>query len=231
MSARLLRHCVRRPAQRPSARQLQRGVTLFFGMLFLLTIVLLALGGVAMSRYQQRLALAMNDREFAFQGATLALRAAELDIQGLSANGAAVANPLLGFNADAPQMPVGLDNCPTSTTIPANFNGICQQLAAVSGTAGTSLAAINPFANNNLNWANLPNRSVNDVGFAYPRGNNNRAPGFVIEAIPDGRVATASGAGTAPLFRITAVGWGRFPSTQVRLQEIYRPYTLGNTGQ
>ncbi|MEJ7137065.1 pilus assembly PilX family protein [Amphibiibacter pelophylacis] len=197
-------------------RQSQRGVTLFFGMLFLLTIVLLTLGGVAMSRYQQRLALAMNDREVAFQSATLALRAAELRLQGKQADGS---RDTAGASSGETQASSGEAPCGTTAT-PFPANGRCVYVA---------VPAANPYADEGVVWRNAPAATLQGFAALIPSGL--RAPTYVVEEIPDQSVGDSSGKGGASVFRITAVGWGRFDSTLVRLQETYRPYSTGNLGQ
>lgn len=209
------------------SRKTQRGVTLFFGMLFLLTIVLLTLGGVAMSRYQQRLALAMKDREVAFQKASQAQRAAELSLYFLLADDSG--NDKNRTSSETLDI-AGWDLCEsTFPSFPSN-NRCRYQLPPKD----------NPYADIGLNWKDVPQAPLQNLS-TTPDTNTLR--NYLIEAIPEEGTLDNFGNPSSYVFRITAVGQGKFAQkiitittsnpvySQVRLQETYRIDQIDNSGQ
>ena len=57
-----------------------------------------------------------------------------------------------------------------------------------------------------------------------------RAPRYIIELMPLARAGEDAGQGAANVYRITAIGFGVRPATQVVLQTFYRKVTAGTGG-
>ena len=171
----------------------QRGASLIIVLFFLVMLSVLGITAVRTSSLEEKMTGNERDRQLAFQAAESALRDAEREIfQSLSA---------------------------TSPFTSGCANGLCMP----STTAVPQWEAVD--------WMSATPRAYGAFSGAgpYPVANLARAPRYIVELLPPmppsagnsaGLGARASTTGGTP-FRITAVGWGRRATTQVRLQSVF----------
>lgn len=175
------------------ARQRQQGISLVVVLLFLVIMMGLGTTAIRTATIEEKLSGNERDQQIAFEAAEAALRDGERYARTALSAGS-------GFSAGC-------------------GNGLC--LPSVSATAQWDA----------IDWNGPIPRAYGSVTGAggYPDGSVSRAPRFIVELLPDMTpgsgnsigLGTRSRAGTGTPFRITAMGWGQRPSTQVMLQSVY----------
>ena len=176
-----------------ASRNTQRGLSLVIVLLFLVMLSILGTTAIQTSSLEEKMTGNERDRQIAFEAAEGALRDAEREIF--------------------------LSLSPSSPFDSACDNGLCTP----STTAVPAWDAVN--------WLSAQPRQYGAFtgAGAYPITGLANTPRYIIEILP--RMSATSGnsaglgarssttAGTP--YRITAVGWGRRPTTQVQLQSVY----------
>ncbi len=173
--------------------QNQRGMTLIIVLLFLVMLSVLGITAIQTSSLEEKMTGNERDRQVAFEAAEGALRDAEREIfQSLGAG-----SPFTSGCTD------GLCT-PSITAVP--------QWEAVD-------------------WMSATPREYGAFSGAgaYPLATLARSPRYIVELLPPmpPSAGNSAGLGARPSttngipFRITAVGWGRRLSTQVRLQSVF----------
>jgi type IV pilus assembly protein PilX len=176
-----------------TSRRTQRGISLVVVLLFLVMLSILGTTAIQTSSLEEKMTGNERDRQIAFEAAEGALRDAEREIF--------------------------LSLSPNSPFDSACDNGLC----IPSITAVPQWEAVD--------WMSATPRQYGAFTGAgtYPVTGLARTPRYIIEILP--RMAASAGnsaglgarssttAGTP--YRITAVGWGRRPTTQVQLQSVY----------
>jgi type IV pilus assembly protein PilX len=174
-------------------RRNQRGLSLVIVLLFLVMLSILGTTAIQTSSLEEKMTGNERDRQIAFEAAEGALRDAEREI----------------FTSLSPSSPF------VSTCV----DGLCTP----STTAVPQWDAVD--------WLSATPRQYGAFtgAGAYPVADLANTPRYIIEILP--RMAPSSGnsaglgarssttAGTP--YRITAVGWGKRPTTQVQLQSVY----------
>ena len=176
-----------------ASRHTQRGISLVVVLLFLVMLSILGTTAIQTSSLEEKMTGNERDRQIAFEAAEAALRDAEREI----------------FLSLSPNSP---------------FDSACDAgLCVPSTTAVPQWDAVD--------WMSATPRqygAFTGIG-SYPVTGLARTPRYIIEILP--RMAASAGnsaglgarssttAGTP--YRITAVGWGRRPTTQVQLQSVY----------
>jgi type IV pilus assembly protein PilX len=171
----------------------QRGASLIIVLLFLVMLSVLGITEVRTSSLEEKMTGNERDRQVAFEAAESALRDAEREIfQSLGASSPFTSGCINGL-------------CMPSTTAVAQWDAV-DWMSATPRTYGAFSGA-----------------------GAYPVADLARAPRYIIELLPPMPPSTGNsvGLGARPStssgtpYRITAVGWGRRPSTQVTLQSVF----------
>lgn len=176
-----------------ASRRTQRGISLVVVLLFLVMLSILGTTAIQTSSLEEKMTGNERDRQIAFEAAEAALRDAEREI-------------FLSLNPNSP-FDSACDNglCTPSTTAVPQWDGV-DWMSATPRQYGAFTGA-----------------------GAYPVTGLARTPRYIIEILP--RMAASAGnsaglgarssttAGTP--YRVTAVGWGRRPTTQVTLQSVY----------
>jgi type IV pilus assembly protein PilX len=176
-----------------ASRQTQRGVSLVIVLLFLVMLSILGTTAIQTSSLEEKMTGNERDRQIAFEAAEAALRDAEREIS-------------LSLTPSSPFVSTCVDGlCMPSTTAVAQWEAV-DWLSATPREYGAFTGA-----------------------GAYPVTGLANTPRYIIELLP--RMLPTSGnsaglgarpsttAGTP--YRITAVGWGKRPTTQVQLQSVY----------
>lgn len=199
-----------------------KGAALLAALCVLVALMIIALSAAHSALNAEKSARNERDRHIAFQAAEAALIDAERDIEGgadpASARAALFANAsALGFD----------DGCGRGAGS-ANL-GLCQyappgqvpawQLADLAGPDGAN-SATTPYGT--FTGALLPTG-----GAALPA----RPSRYIIELMPLVRAGEDAGQSVAGnLYRISAIGFGVRPNTQVVLQSFYRKVAPGQAG-
>ena len=214
-----------------SSKQSNRGSTLIISLLFLMVTTLIATGVWRLAMQQESMTGSERDYQIAFEAAEAALRDAELDYFNVCArlnqsNLAAACTvrqkPIAGLQLVGSQS--GGDVPPDGSCSDA---GLClgkfqvhggikvyegkPDMTIVDGTAVPALGA-------RVTYGQFT-RDPNDPGQRI--ANVVKQPNYVIEAICLGGATSA--AGCNPIYRVTAIGYGRRADTRVTLQSFLEP--------
>lgn len=229
-----------------SARH-QEGATLFVTVILVLVLSIVALAVYQQATFDERNARAQADKALAIQAAEIALRDAEYDLQcqqfstpttpGVSSsvvpcdNGSVVVNRVNTTSSPGSLANDAQNTC-RATCVPGSRLKIDRLLLGFDANGTNGL------------WAGIPDRPSSGIfgGFTNPRPWQNRqnwapnsntsvilgrytgAPIFpVVSQQPRYLIEGFIDSERNLLFRITAKGWGRNPTTEVTLQQTYRP--------
>jgi Tfp pilus assembly protein PilX len=182
-------------------------MALVLAMCILMLVTLTVLSGTQTALQAMKSARQQRDRQVAFQAAEAALADAEVDIEG-GADGASARAALF-----APGSAVGfVAACGDGVNL-----GLCQ-----------SAAGIAPPLWQGIDLAGDSARTVaygSFTGAAMPTGQGTlpaRLPRYIIELVPLAMAGEDAAAPSCNFYRITAIGFGARPQTQVVLQTYYR---------
>jgi type IV pilus assembly protein PilX len=192
----------------------QSGATLVMTLLMLVVILLLGLHAAQLALQGEKTARNDRDRHLAFQAAESTLLDAEMDIEKSpdpekSRSHLFAANSAIGFPAEA--------------VCSAGAQSIYLGLCGVTSEGQTPVWQT-------VDFSDGPAGSVNSVpygrftGQSFPVGSGSlpaREPRYIIELMRDTKLGERADQ-IGYLYRITAIGFGANPNTQVVLQTIYR---------
>ena len=222
----------------PKKIQKQKGATLFVTVILVLVLSIVALAVYQQASFDERNARAQADRLLATQAAEIALRDAEYDLQCQQFNtNAAGASIVVACNANGTVLNnaanAGQNSC-RSTCIPNSRLKVDRLLLGFdavgtnglwAGKVDTPSSGIVPAFNNKKPWQSRANweettTNIQTVRLGRYTGTQPipivaQQPRYLIEGFTDSERNV--------LFRITAKGWGRNPTTEVTLQQTYRP--------
>lgn len=181
-----------KPSPLSTPRARQRGATLLVALMMLVILAVLGITAIGTSTLEERMAGGAIDRKVAFEAAEAGLRDAERYVMNS-------VSPTMGFDA-------------------ACTNGRCLPSTVVAQVWET------------MNWMSGTPIVYGALTGAPDLAGVTRQPRYVVELFADVPAAVGAGmamgskpsggmAGTA--YRITAVGWGKYPGTQVMLQSIF----------
>ncbi|MDB5935591.1 MAG: pilus assembly protein [Massilia sp.] len=189
----------------------QRGATLLTALLVLVAVLTIGAAAAHTAVNAEKSARNERDRHIAMQAAEAGLIDAERDIEGGA--DAASARALLFAGGSALGFAAGCGRGGTSINL-----GLCAYVADAPAWQGADLSAPD-----NASGAAVPYGRF--TGAALPTGGGGlpgRAPRYVIELMPLARAGEDAGQATANVYRVTAIGFGVRPGTQVVLQTFYR---------
>lgn len=201
----------------------QKGATLIVTMMLLLVLTILALSLFQFGNSEERNARNQFDRNLALQAAELALRDAEMDLQCLRRNPAAIA-PAPAYNF-----------CTAGTAVTPGQTATCRSICMTGSTLKNDrkLQGFDSVGTGGL-WAGtntkpwekplLGTDPWTDSAKTVLAGTQTNVtipaiyttpPRYMIEGFerPNDQL----------LYRITSRGWGTLPGTVVTLQAIYKP--------
>lgn len=198
-------------------RRAQRGAALVSAMFALIVLLLLGVSGAQLALHGEKAARAQRDRNMAFQAAEEALMDAENDLEG------SLAFP--GRSASfAPDSALGFANgCAIGAANPQL--GLCRR--ADDGQTPVWLAV------DLTDDAPATTRSVpygTFTGAAMHTGEGTlpfRRPRYIIELLPYAQAGQDAAGKPNYFYRVTAVGFGAYPDSQVVLQSYYRKQSAG----
>lgn len=189
-----------------------RGAALVTALCVLIAVMIVAASAAQMALSAEKSARAERDRHIAFQSAEAALADAERDIEAgdpASARAALfAAGSALGF----------VDGCGRRQ---ADINlGLCMRAEPPAAPAWQ----LAPLADADVDASTaVPYGKF--TGARMPAGAGtlpSRPPRYLIELVPFPRAGEDAGTPSANFYRITAIGFGARPATQVVLQSYYR---------
>lgn len=184
------------------------GAALLTALFVLLAVLIIGVSAAQTALNAEKSARNERDRHIAFQGAEAGLLDAERDIEG-GADPASARAALFGAGSA-----LGFaDGCGRGSD---NVNlGLCVYTPQAPAWQAAELAqpggAVTPYGK--------------FTGAALPVGGGTlpaSAPRYIIELMPLVRAGEDAGRRATNLYRITAIGFGVRPTTQVVLQEFYR---------
>jgi type IV pilus assembly protein PilX len=193
----------------------QSGATLIVVLLILLVVLLFGAASAQMALQGERMERNERDRCIAFEAAEATLLDAEMDIE--ASPDAKASRSALFSRYSALGFPAQAGSCADGAHNP--YLGLCRAAAAGEVAVWRSI----DFSDATENGA----RSIaygRFTGQHFPLGSGTqpaRVPRYIVELLPDLRQGE-SAERIAYLYRITAVGYGANPNTQVALQSIYR---------
>ena len=189
-------------------RRAQRGVTLIVVLLILVVVTILGIGGVQIALLGER--STRNDRDYliASQAAEAGLVDGEIDIDG------PLTAPAQRVNTFAP-----------------NNNGVfvtgCGADVATMGLCAPSPAGAQNEVWQTVNFTGSPSVEFGKYsGRVFDAGKSGlrsfQAPRYIIEVVEDRTPGVEVTIPPPVLYRVTAMGFGPRPDTQVVVQSIYR---------
>ncbi|MET0857038.1 MAG: PilX N-terminal domain-containing pilus assembly protein [Telluria sp.] len=194
------------------------GAVLLTALFVLVAILAIGVSAAQIALNAEKSARNERDRHIAFQAAEAGLVDAERDIEGgadpMSERAALFDGGALGF----------ADGCGS-----ANANlGLCAYVPGAAAPAWqlAELSAPDGAGSVATPYGRFTGETLPTGGGALPA----RAPRYVIELLPLVRAGEDAGQRAQSLYRITAIGFGARPGTQVVLQSIYRKIPPGQGG-
>jgi Tfp pilus assembly protein PilX len=191
------------------------GAVLLTALFVLVAILAIGVSAAQIALNAEKSARNERDRHIAFQAAEAGLADAERDIEGgadpMSARAAMFDGGALGF----------VDGCGRDG---ANL-GLCAYLPGAQAAAW-QLAELAAPDGATTPYGRYTGEALPTGGGALPA----RAPRYVIELLPLVRAGEDAGQGAHGVYRITAIGFGARPGTQVVLQSFYRKVPAGQGG-
>lgn len=189
------------------------GAALLTALFVLVAIMIIGVSAAYIALNAEKSARSERDRHIALQAAEAGLSDAERDIEGgadpASARAALFASgSALGFT----------DGCGRGQ---ARVNlGLCRYAPVALAPAWqvTELAAADGADSATTPYGKFTGAALPLGGGALPA----RAPCYIIELMPLARAGEDAGRRAGNLYRITAIGFGARPGTQVVLQSFYR---------
>jgi Tfp pilus assembly protein PilX len=191
------------------------GAVLLTALFVLVAIMAIGVSAAEIALNAEKSARNERDRHIAFQAAEAGLADAERDIEGgadpMSARAAMFDGGALGF----------VDGCGRDS---ANL-GLCAYVAGAAAPAWqlAELSAPDGAGGAATPYGRFTGETLPSGGGALPA----RAPRYVIELLPLVRAGEDAGQRVDSLYRITAIGFGARPGTQVVLQSFYRKVAAG----
>lgn len=182
----------------PLPRARQGGAALIMGLVFLVVLTVIGITAARMSSLEERMSGNMRDRSLAMQAAELALRDAELDIQGL---GAAPRAPVISGISD---FSAACDGAAASD------DGLCYNGAA--GYATPVWTTVSMTAAPSVPYGTYTGATAITLVSAQPR--------YLIEGF---RKNIPGSGGDTFFYRITVRAQGVNANTVVWLQEVFKP--------
>ncbi len=217
-------------------RSSQRGFSLIVALMMLIVIIILGISASQMAVNEERGARNYRDRQLAFQAAEAALQDGEAEILSTSQPACALPGQFgrgrqgsqICFNhasgvffavncASSPATAVGL--CAYSDTSPAFLSSNVNFLGDASGSGGNG---------NTVKYGTFTNKTYPSQQQSANAGHpiSIYPPRYIIEFVPQNVAPAASctsnggATGCGVMFRVTAIGFGANPNSQVVLQSV-----------
>ena len=215
-----------------STKRNSRGSTLIISLLFLMVTTLIATGVWRLAMQQESMTGSERDYQIAFEAAEAALRDAELDYFNICARDSTLPNQASACTARVtPISGLQLVGSQNAGDVPpdgsCSSTGLClgkfemhggtkvyegkPDMTIVDGSAVPTLGKRVTYGQFTRD-PNDPNQKIASVA---------QQPNYVIEAICLGGASSA--AGCNPIYRVTAIGYGRRADTRVVLQSFLEP--------
>jgi Tfp pilus assembly protein PilX len=192
------------------------GAALLTALFVLVAILVIGVSAAHTALNAEKSARNERDRHIAFQAAEAGLTDAERDIEGGADPGSARA--ALFDSGSALGFAEGCGRGPNSVNL-----GLCACVQPAPAWQAAELAAPDGADSATTPYGKFTGAVLPTGGGALPA----RAPRYVIELMPLARAGEDAGQRAANLYRVTAIGFGVRPSTQVVLQSFYRKVAPG----
>lgn len=190
----------------------QDGASLIVSLLMLVAVLVLSISAASIALQSEKASRNDRDRQIALQAAEAALMDAELDIEG-SPDKSKSRSALFGKDyAEG-----FIAGCGAGSDNP--FQGLCQR----SEEGGAPVWQSVDFADESDNARSVPHGRF--TGHVFQTGQGSlpaKPPRYIIELMHYTGAAASAGEDMTFFYRVTAVGFGMQPTTQVALQTFYR---------
>lgn len=198
---------VRRPV-----RGFQDGASLIVSLLMLVAVLVLSISAAGIALQSEKASRNDRDRQIALQAAEAALMDAELDIEG-SPDKNKLRSEYFG-KGHAQGFDAG---CGAGSSNP--FQGLCQHSEEGAPPVWKSV----DFTDESSEARSVPYGRF--TGYVFQAGKGAlpaKPPRYIIEVMTYNKEAQSADDSRTFFYRITAVGFGMRPTTQVALQTFYR---------
>lgn len=204
----------------------QCGVTLLVTMLILIAVMLVGASAARMALQGEQAARAGRDRQVAFQAAEDALMDGEREVARTvtggadsGAGGAGVGAELWSARSALFGVETGMgfiDGCGTG---PVNV-GLCARAGsgAVPAWQAVDLSGAEDGGSHTVQYGDFSGAAMQTGNGFLPF----RRPRYLIERVPCHQPGDEVGAPGGACYRVTAIGFGARPQTEVVLQTVYR---------
>jgi type IV pilus assembly protein PilX len=196
----------------PASKKQQRGASLIISLLMLIVVLLLSISLTTISLQSEKAARSDRDRQIALMAAEAALKDAEMDIDPQI--------PLAGGRSNVFDATSNLYFEAGCATGNGNlYQGMCAPSAS-GETAVWLTADLSKDSSDSpsVQYGRFTGQTMVTGKGAFPA----KLPRYIIEAVQDVEGGQKADEQTKYLFRITAIGFGPNPETQVVLQSFYR---------
>jgi Tfp pilus assembly protein PilX len=197
----------------------RRGAALLTALFVLVAIMIIGASAAHTALNAEKSARNERDRHIAFQAAEAGLIDAERDIEG--GLDPASARALLFASGSALGFEAGCGRGADSVNL-----GLCMYAPAAPAWQTAQLAEQDAAGSSTTPYGKFTGAALPTGGGALP----GKAPRYVIELMPLARAGEDAGQRAANVYRITAIGFGVRPSTQVVLQSFYRKVAPAQAG-
>lgn len=189
----------------------QDGASLIVSLLMLVAVLVLSISAASIALQSEKASRNDRDRQIALQAAEAALMDAELDIEG-SPDKSKSRSAL--FGKDYAEFVAG---CGAGSSNP--FQGLCQRSEEGAQPVWQSV----DFTDESDNARSVPYGRF--TGHVFQTGQGSlpaKPPRYIIEQMHYTGAAASAEEDMTLFYRVTAVGFGMLPTTQVALQTFYR---------
>lgn len=206
----------------------QRGISLVMALVMTIALLLIGVSAAELAWQGEKAARAQRDRHVAFQAAEAALDDAEKDIQGAAgpsgaARGAQFApDGAAGFAAACIPPPAPPDGGPASEAKPDAARGLLER-AALGATPVWQVVDLSGVEDGGL--CSVPFGGFTGAAMETGQGFQPfQRPRYIVERMECHLPGDDASAGAPPryCYRVTAIGFGAQPATQVVLQSVFR---------
>lgn len=199
--------------------RVERGIVLVVALLMLIAVLLVGASAARLALQGERAARAERDRQIAFQAAEDGLLDAERDIAAVASSPSSSPSPSPS-SARAAMFAAGSalgfdDGCGTGND-GANL-GLCRHAAAPAAPVWQTVDLANDGAHS-VEYGQYSGAAMQTGQGFLPF----KRPRYIIERMACHQPGEEASAPPTYCYRVTAVGFGARPATQVVLQSVYR---------
>ena len=204
----------------------QRGITLVMALVMMIAVLAIGISAAELAWQGEKASRAQRDRHVAFQAAEAAVDDAEKDIQGSAASPAAAARNGLFAPASASALDGAAGFAASCTSAPSPESDVSRGLLArAQGNVKPVWQVVDLSGTEDGGACSVPYGGI--TGAAMETGQGFlpfKRPRYIVERMECHQPGEDASAGAASryCYRVTAIGFGAQPATEVVLQSVFR---------